>query len=299
MMADRISPKDFELLSAYLDGQVSAGERQRLDSRLAREADLRRALAQLRQTRELLRTAPHLQRPRSFALTPEMVKSRARLIRAFSAVRMVSIVAGILFAFLFAGDLFFNSFRVGNIAFAPQAGEMAAEADMAEESIPAGDDQELDLEMQGDETPEVGGDEDTAAGAAEAGEAGDAVEDAAQPPTGGAESEMTPTGMFLLVPEPTSLATASPALTPTPLVQAYKLTDTGTASTRAQATGTQPSPPPQPYLDNDDKGLVESGAGAERESGLAVLLLKIAEIALAFVAVAGGLAAWLMRRGSR
>lgn len=127
MMAERINHTDLEILSAYLDGQISPTERQRLESRLAQEPALRSALADLRRTRQLLRVAPQAQRRRSFALTPEMVRPPRRMQRAFSTMRLVSVVASLLFAVVFIGNAFTAGFRSGSIALAPASADMAEE----------------------------------------------------------------------------------------------------------------------------------------------------------------------------
>jgi len=70
MTPNTLSDRDLELLSAYLDGELDDRERSDLESRLAGEAPLREALAELRATVELVRELPRLRAPRSFALDP-------------------------------------------------------------------------------------------------------------------------------------------------------------------------------------------------------------------------------------
>ncbi|MGQ9849187.1 MAG: hypothetical protein ACUVSU_03960 [Aggregatilineaceae bacterium] len=65
-----LSNRDLELLSAYLDNELRPAERDALNARLAHDAELRIALAELRANRLLLRQAPRLKAPRSFALDP-------------------------------------------------------------------------------------------------------------------------------------------------------------------------------------------------------------------------------------
>lgn len=65
-----ISERDLELLSAYLDGELSDPDRRALEQRLAAESDLRRALEELRLTVRLVSSLPPLKAPRSFALDP-------------------------------------------------------------------------------------------------------------------------------------------------------------------------------------------------------------------------------------
>lgn len=72
------SPKDWEALSAYLDGQLSPRERARLEARLADDPALRQALAELRALRAALRHLPPPRVPRNFALRSEMVAPAPR-----------------------------------------------------------------------------------------------------------------------------------------------------------------------------------------------------------------------------
>lgn len=70
-----------ERLSAYLDDELDAAEREPLERHLAQCEQCRMALAELRQTRALLRALPPPALPRSFALpieTPANVRSIAQ-----------------------------------------------------------------------------------------------------------------------------------------------------------------------------------------------------------------------------
>jgi hypothetical protein len=72
-MKRTLSPRDIELLSLYLDQHLETGQRARMEARLRADAELRTAYQELRQTRTLLRSLPRLKAPRNFTLTPEMV----------------------------------------------------------------------------------------------------------------------------------------------------------------------------------------------------------------------------------
>jgi hypothetical protein len=72
MMMKKITPRDWENLSAYLDGQLAVKERQKLEGRLAADQDLQVALEGMRRTRSVLRSQPHMRAPRNFTLSPEM-----------------------------------------------------------------------------------------------------------------------------------------------------------------------------------------------------------------------------------
>src|SRR5258706_342395 len=69
-MASTITPQDYELLSAYLDGALSEAERKTLEGRLRAEPSLAAALNDLRATVQVMRAAPRLKPPRNFTLDP-------------------------------------------------------------------------------------------------------------------------------------------------------------------------------------------------------------------------------------
>lgn len=70
MTGNTLPDRDLELLSAYIDGELDDRIRANLERRLAADAPLRDALAELRATVALVRELPRLKAPRSFALDP-------------------------------------------------------------------------------------------------------------------------------------------------------------------------------------------------------------------------------------
>ena len=112
MMKRSLNRQDIEALSAYLDGQLPGRERRKLEARLRQEPDLKQAYEDLRLTRAVLRRAPKIQRRRNFTLTPEMLGVRSRA-RGFAAMRLVSVVASVLFGILVAGELLIGSIANG------------------------------------------------------------------------------------------------------------------------------------------------------------------------------------------
>jgi hypothetical protein len=149
------SLRDIERLSAYLDGELSRAERVRLESRLAREADLSAALDKLRATRALLRRTPRRRAPRSFTLTPKMAGLRPPLPRTVPVLRFAFILVTLLLFVTFAGNLL-GPIAMGAQAPAPQ--EMASDygggvgggpAENATEAT------EKSLEIESTSTPEA------------------------------------------------------------------------------------------------------------------------------------------------
>src|SRR5512134_3035117 len=88
--------RDLELLSSYLDGQLSSSDATRLEARLLVEPDLRSVLRDLRSARTVLRQLPMRKAPRNFRLTPKMVGKNPPLPRAYPAFRFTSALATLL-----------------------------------------------------------------------------------------------------------------------------------------------------------------------------------------------------------
>lgn len=70
-----INPQDYELLTAYIDGELTDAERVSLEQRLAKESFLQQELNSLRSTVSLIHTLPPMTAPRDFTLTEAMVSS--------------------------------------------------------------------------------------------------------------------------------------------------------------------------------------------------------------------------------
>lgn len=90
--------QDYELLSAYLDGDLSTGERAALEARLVAEPGLQRELAALRQTVQLVNSLPQLKAPRDFVLTPAMVSNKVIPFPEQQRSRMLKLVLPVLSA---------------------------------------------------------------------------------------------------------------------------------------------------------------------------------------------------------
>lgn len=127
-MMNQISSRDWEALSAYLDGQLTQKDRLRLEQKLQTSSDLRLALEELSRTRTILRSQPGLRAPRSFTLTPEMVgmrrerRSEARLYPAFS---FVSALASLLFVVVLLGSFLIRGSNQASLAPAAESAQSA------------------------------------------------------------------------------------------------------------------------------------------------------------------------------
>ncbi len=106
-MTTRITAHEWEMLSAYLDGELSPAENSHLEAKLQTRPDLRNALEDLRRTQTILRSQPEVRAPRNFLLTPTMVAVRQvqnRSFRLFSTMRLASALATALLMLVLVGD---------------------------------------------------------------------------------------------------------------------------------------------------------------------------------------------------
>ena len=100
-----LSDRDLEMLSAYLDGEISRKDRERLEARLLEDKDLSNTLKQLRRTRQVMRSLPSMRAPRNYFVTAEMVGQKETGSRAFPILRFASALASVLFILIFLGDM--------------------------------------------------------------------------------------------------------------------------------------------------------------------------------------------------
>lgn len=96
-----MNSRDIELLSAYLDGELSPSDSARVELRINSDGELASALDDLRAARTLLRKLPKRRAPRNFTLTRKMVGLNPPLPRAYPAFRFATVIATLLFFFTF------------------------------------------------------------------------------------------------------------------------------------------------------------------------------------------------------
>jgi hypothetical protein len=122
-MSKQLSSRDYETLSAYLDGELSPKDMQRVELRLQASPELRDGLAELKYTQRLLKKVPMRRAPRNFIIKPSMLPQKRQLSPFYPALRLASALASILLVVAFASDLFLSmglSKAVGRIS-APAA----------------------------------------------------------------------------------------------------------------------------------------------------------------------------------
>jgi anti-sigma factor RsiW len=126
-MNTQLSPKDWQLLSDYIDGQLLARQKEELEQRLQVDVGLRQGLEEMRQTRAILRSVPRLKVPHNFTLTRAMA-SEAR--RRSPWVRVLSYSSVLSLALVIITVLF--QLLPGAIPLASQAPMVAMKAAGAE-----------------------------------------------------------------------------------------------------------------------------------------------------------------------
>ena len=109
-MSKKPSFRDLTQLSAYLDGELSASARKKMEDRLARlhpergdgrDPELAAALDDLRLSRTVLRRTPQRRAPRNFTLSPQMVAKRPPMPSLVPALNYAALAAMLLFVFSF------------------------------------------------------------------------------------------------------------------------------------------------------------------------------------------------------
>jgi hypothetical protein len=129
-MKTQLSPQDWQQLSAYLDGQLSTTEKERLETRLHTQANLRNGLEEISQTRRILRSVPRRKVPHNFILTRAMVAEQSRRRSAwFPALSFTSLVSVVLLVVV----SLFSQLQSGALLAAPAA-PVAMQADRSSQA---------------------------------------------------------------------------------------------------------------------------------------------------------------------
>ena len=113
-----------EMLSAYLDGELSPKKQALVEKHLAQCADCAQNLRTLRQTVALLGQLPPVAVPRSFAIRPVPAAPRPNFFqmrRTYVYLRAATAVATILLTVVLAGDAFFTGLAPAREVAAPAA----------------------------------------------------------------------------------------------------------------------------------------------------------------------------------
>jgi len=132
-MNELILERDLELLSSYLDDQLSPSEQELVEKRLESDSTYKEAFEKLRQTRLILRSLPQRSAPCNFTLSAEVNKKKVNIPSFFQIFRFSSVVAVLGLVILLVFD-FLPSIRQSvinqklEVAQAPAAAAPAAKS---------------------------------------------------------------------------------------------------------------------------------------------------------------------------
>lgn len=138
-LAKSAEERRLETLNAYVDGELSAGERRQFEAQLAGDAALRAELAQLRQVKQGIQQLPRARAPRNFTLDPA-VYGRPQPQPAFElypALRVATALAAFFFIIAVVLDLATPAGGLGQPLAAVTQQEPAAEVGVVEEAADA------------------------------------------------------------------------------------------------------------------------------------------------------------------
>jgi hypothetical protein len=305
----QLNDDELELISAYIDNQLTAAERGALEQRLGREPALRAALDELRGTVGLLRELAPLPPPRSFALDPAAFAPRRSPL--FGWLRLGATLASVLLALTFALDF------AGNVAQSPAAPMAASVPTAAPASV---NDSQRSALMTTEapaamSAPAAGGAAaaPTAAAAAPAATAAPAAEAAAEPTAAPAAPEAPAAAQALPSPTAETLQSADANATAAPAAGLPKATGAQPTPAQPQANGYNAPPaagnvaPPTiaPVSTSGGQspgttGLDQSGPAEQHPAApqAAIRPIRLIQAGLAGLALLLGLGAlWVRRRG--
>jgi len=135
-MNDRITDRDIELISSYLDSRLSPVENEKVRARLKSEPQFKQLLDEFTYTRRLLQALPQKRAPRNFTLSPDKLPVPRRAFWLQPALSFVSIAAAVMLVVVFSSSYLFGSARSSTAKeAAPQAAMLAAE-DASTEAMP-------------------------------------------------------------------------------------------------------------------------------------------------------------------
>src|SRR5574340_13804 len=100
----KLSSREWELISAYIDGELNAQEKARLEERIKISPEYQQAIEGLRRTKAILQKAPVRKVPRNFTLTQADVQP-ARLPRWIPTMQWASAAVALVAGFLFASQM--------------------------------------------------------------------------------------------------------------------------------------------------------------------------------------------------
>ena len=304
-MTTPISDRDWEAISAYLDGELNPKERARLDARLQANADLRADLEDLRRTRTVLRSQPRLHAPRNFTLSAQavgQVRQRRPALRLSPVFGMVSAFASFLLVVVIAGEFLTAGPRTQTMPMAAKVIQEAAPLEM-EALVEATSQADLVAKAVPAEPPAVTEEIMLAQEAA-----GDSSRAAQPPAAAGAEVQAYPPPTLaastaaLIYPAPSEQtlgAVEAPPPESTPVVEGESIAERSSAGEAAQPVPTEGLAQVEELSRDMQEAQplgVEVGESQSQPVNIAQNSWRVAQLILILLALVSGVVAILLRR---
>jgi hypothetical protein len=124
-MSKTLTFKQYQMISAYIDGRCSDREKAKVESLCAANAHFASTLAEFKRSQKMLKALPRVKVPRNFTLSPALAPQKPQRFFLAPALNYAALTAALLCVFLFAGTQFLPSIAARKAA-APEAMLMTA-----------------------------------------------------------------------------------------------------------------------------------------------------------------------------
>ena len=312
-----------ELLSAYMDGELSAEQRTRLESQLQADPALQAELDGLRHTVALMRDLPPVAIPRNFILSQAMAATaarpqtvrppRPRRVRNVPFLTTATAIVSLMFVVILAGDLLFFGYGMERAAPASEPRmmlEAPAQAPLADNGEAVAVEMEAKVETETViEVAEVPVEAELVAGDDEVAE--QAIQDtSATAPSGGGGPTVEPaTTTFSAITSPTVELDVAPAASTTmePVPTASPTVEPAEVAEAEGIAAISPTAPPSPGegVEMPEEHPPEEGAQPpptrdwQDPQRASISPLRVIEIVLGLAALGLALATIWTRRARR
>lgn len=126
-MNDRMTDRDYELISAYIDSRLSPSENDRVKARVKSDPQFKQILDELTYTRRLLQALPQKRAPRNFTIASEKLSVPRRALWLQPALSFVSIASAVLLVVFSSSYLLGGARTSAPKVPAPESAMLAAE----------------------------------------------------------------------------------------------------------------------------------------------------------------------------
>lgn len=107
-MKERLTDRDWKLISAYLDSRLSPNEITLVKARIQSDPQFKKSLDEIAYTRRLLQSLPEKRAPRNFTLSADKAKAPRKALWLQPVLSFVSIAAAVLLVVVFSSSYLFT-----------------------------------------------------------------------------------------------------------------------------------------------------------------------------------------------